>query len=115
MREGGNYSPSAEFNILVDPQAADIVFRCGRPITAFGLDVTHQVLATRERVAAIAALDNPAALATAGMLGFFNRHDMKKYKSLGAPLHDPCTIAWLLQPQLFSLKPCNISVETVQS
>lgn len=112
MREGGNYSPSAEFNILVDPQAADIVFRCGRPITAFGLDVTHQVLATRERVAAIAALDNPAALATAGMLGFFNRHDMKKYKSLGAPLHDPCTIAWLLQPELFSLKPCNISVET---
>ena len=112
MREGGNYSPSAEFNILVDPQAADIVFRCGRPITAFGLDVTHQVLATRERVAAIAALDNPAALATAGMLGFFNRHDMKKYKSLGAPLHDPCTIAWLLQPELFSLKSCNISVET---
>ena len=112
MREGGNYSPSAEFNILVDPQAADVVFRCGRPITAFGLDVTHQVLATRERVAAIAALDNPAALATAGMLGFFNRHDMKKYKSLGAPLHDPCTIAWLLQPELFSLKSCNISVET---
>lgn len=112
MREGGNVSPSAEFNILVDPQAADIVFRCGRPITAFGLDVTHQVLATRERVAAIAALDNPAALATAGMLGFFNRHDMKKYKSLGAPLHDPCTIAWLLQPALFSLKSCNISVET---
>ena len=112
MREGGNVSPSAEFNILVDPQAADIVFRCGRPITAFGLDVTHQVLATRERVAAIAALDNPAALATAGMLGFFNRHDMKKYKSLGAPLHDPCTIAWLLQPELFSLKSCNISVET---
>ncbi len=112
MREGGNYSPSAEFNILVDPHAADIVFGCGRPITAFGLDVTHQVLATRERVAAIAELGNPAALATAGMLGFFNRHDMKKYKSLGAPLHDPCTVAWLLQPDLFELKACNISIET---
>ena len=112
MREGGNYSPSAEFNILVDPQAADIVFSCGRPITAFGLDVTHQVLATRDRVAAIAELGNPAAVATAGMLGFFNRHDMKKYKSLGAPLHDPCTVAWLLQPDLFELKSCNISIET---
>ena len=112
MREGGNHSPSAEFNMLVDPQAADIVYNCGRPVTAFGLDVTHQVLATRERVAAIAALDNPAALATAGMLGFFNRHDMKKYKSLGAPLHDPCTVAWLLQPELFHLKACNVSIET---
>ncbi len=112
MREGGNYSPSAEFNILVDPHAADIVFGCGSPITVFGLDVTHQVLATRERVAAIAELGNPAALATAGMLGFFNRHDMKKYKSLGAPLHDPCTVAWLLQPDLFELKACNISIET---
>ncbi|HSN51081.1 MAG TPA: nucleoside hydrolase, partial [Woeseiaceae bacterium] len=50
MREGGNYSPSAEFNILVDPHAADIVFRCGRPITSMGLDVTHQVLSTRARV-----------------------------------------------------------------
>ena len=50
MRESGNHSPSAEFNILVDPQAADIVFKCGRPITQMGLDVSHQVLSTRERI-----------------------------------------------------------------
>jgi len=112
MREGGNRTPSAEFNILVDPHAADCVFKCGRPITAMGLDVTHQVLSTRERVERIAALDNPVADATAGMLSFFHRHDSKKYKSQGTPLHDPCTVAYLLQPQLFGSKACNISVET---
>ncbi len=112
MREGGNRSPSAEFNMLVDPHAAEIVFGCGRPITAMGLDVTHQVLATRERVARIGALGNPVAEATAGMLSFFHRYDTKKYGSEGAPLHDPCTVAWLLQPELFETRACNIAVET---
>jgi purine nucleosidase len=112
MREGGNRTPSAEFNILVDPQAADIVFRCGRPIISMGLDVTHQVLSTEDRVERIKALGNPVATATAGMLSFFDRHDTKKYKSRGAPLHDPCTIAWLLKPGLFEGKECNISIET---
>jgi purine nucleosidase len=112
MREGGNYSPSAEFNVLVDPHAADIVFNCGRPITSMGLDVTHQVLSTRARVERIRKLGNPVAEATAGMLGFFERHDAKKYGVEGAPLHDPCTIAWLLAPELFEGKSCNLSVET---
>jgi purine nucleosidase len=112
MREGGNHSPSAEFNILVDPHAADIVFRCGRPIRVFGLDVTNQVLATAERRERIRAIDNEPARATAGMLDFFNRHDTAKYKSLGAPLHDPCTVAWLLRPELFEGKDCNLAIET---
>ena len=112
MRESGNHSPSAEFNILVDPHAADIIFRCGRPITVLGLDVTHQVLATPERRDRIRAIDNPAGQATAGMLDFFNRHDTVKYGSLGAPLHDPCTCAWLLEPDLFEGKACNLTVET---
>jgi inosine-uridine nucleoside N-ribohydrolase len=112
MREGGNRTPSAEFNILVDPDAADIVFRCGRPITQMGLDVSHQVLSTRDRVERIKTLGNPVADATAGMLSFFDRFDTKKYKSRGAPLHDPCTIAWLLKPGLFEGKDCNVSIET---
>jgi purine nucleosidase len=112
MREGGNRTPSAEFNILVDPHAADIVFRCGRPITAFGLDLTHQVLSTQDRVARIRALNNPVATATADMLSFFDRYDTVKYASKGAPLHDPCTVAWLLRPDLFVGKDCNISIET---
>ena len=112
MREGGNRSPSAEFNILADPHAAEIVYRCGRPVTAMGLDVTHQVLSTRERVARIREIGNAVAIATADMLSFFHRYDTKKYGSEGAPLHDPCTVAWLLRPELFATKTCNLSVET---
>ncbi len=112
MREGGNRSPSAEFNILADPHAAEVVFNCGLPITVMGLDVTHQVLSTRERVARIKAIGNPVADAVAGMLGFFHKYDTKKYGSEGSPLHDPCTVMYLLRPDLFSTKRCNISVET---
>ncbi len=112
MREGGNRSPSAEFNVLVDPHAADIVYRCGRPVTAMGLDVTHQVLSTRERVMRIRNVGNAVADATADMLSFFHRYDTRKYGSEGAPLHDPCTVAWLLRPDLFATKACNLSVET---
>ena len=111
MREGGNRSPSAEFNVLADPHAAEIVYNCGRPVTAMGLDVTHQVLSTRERVARVRDVGNPVAEATADMLSFFHRYDTKKYGSEGAPLHDPCTVAWLLQPELFRTQRCNVSVE----
>ena len=112
MREGGNITPSAEFNIFVDPHAARVVFECGRPLTVMGLDVTHQVLATRERVQRIRNLATKAAISAADMLDFFDRHDTEKYNSSGAPLHDPCTIAYLLQPGLFAGKQCNVSIET---
>ena len=112
MREGGNTTPSAEFNIMVDPEAADIVFQCGRPITVFSLDVTHQVLATPTRLEKIDMLGSEVALATTSMLKFFNRFDTEKYGSEGAPLHDPCTIAYLLKPELFKTKLCNIEIET---
>jgi len=77
-----------------------------------GLDVTHQVLTTPERRDRIRAIDNNAARATVGMLDFYNRHDSIKYGINGAPLHDPCTVAWLLQPDLFEGRLCNLSVET---
>jgi len=112
MCESGNVSPSAEFNILVDPHAADIVLKCGRPITQMGLDASHQVLTTRERIERLKKIDNEAARATVGMLDFFNRHDMAKYNYLGAPLHDPCTVAYLLKPEIFEGKLCNVTVET---
>lgn len=112
MRESGNRSPSAEFNILVDPHAADVVFKCGRPITQMGLDASHQVLTTRERIDRLKGIDNDVARAIVGMLDFFNRHDMAKYNYLGAPLHDPCTVAYLLKPEIFEGKLCNVSVET---
>lgn len=112
MREGGNITPSAEFNVFVDPHAAEIVFRSGRPIAAFGLDVTHQVLCTPQVLARLAGLKTRLAEPVHGWLSFFNRFDSQKYASPGAPLHDPCTIAYLLAPELFQLKPCHLAVET---
>lgn len=113
MREGGNWTPSAEFNMLADPEAAAAVLASGCDITMIGLDATHQVLCTPERLAPIRALGTPVGDAVYGMLSFFNRHDSGKYGSAGAPLHDPCTIAWLLAPDLFQGKKCNVMVETM--
>ena len=112
MFEGGNITPSAEFNAFVDPHAFDIVLRAGRPIFAFGLDVTHQVLSSPRRIATIRRLDNPVARTAADLLEYFDRYDAQKYGTQGAPLHDPCTIAFLLQPELFSLKACACQIET---
>jgi purine nucleosidase len=112
MREGGNSTTSAEFNIFVDPHAADIVLQCGRPVVMAGLDVTHQVLVTPDCLTRLKSQDSEVARATVGMLEFFNRHDTEKYHSIGAPLHDPCTIAWLLEPDLFQGKDINVAVET---
>ena len=112
MREGGNTTPSAEFNILEDPDAAQIVMHCGRPLTIVPLDVTHQVLVSRDRLEQIRAIDSPVGAAVVGMMEFFNRFDSEKYGSDGAPLHDPCTIAYLLKPELFEGRICNVEIET---
>lgn len=110
--EGGNVTPAAEFNIYVDPHAADIVFRSGVPIVTMPLDVTHKALTTRKRVAAIRDLGTKAGYAVADMLEFFERFDEGKYGTDGGPLHDPCVIAYLLRPQLFSGRACSVVVET---
>ena len=108
----GNITPSAEFNIFADPEAAKIVFNCGAPIIVMPLDVTHQILTTKARVEKIQAVGNTASLALAKMLSFYSRYNSKKYGNDGAPLHDPTTIAWLLKPELFNGKHCNVEIET---
>ena len=112
MRESGNISASAEFNIYVDPHAAEIVLHCGRPLVIVPLDLTHQVLVTKTRIARLKTLNSSVAKATVGMLDFFNIYDSDKYGFEGAPLHDPCTVAWLIKPDLFKGKECNVEVET---
>ncbi len=109
--EGGNVTPSAEFNIYVDPHAARLVFEAGIPLTLIPLDCTHQALTTAKRVEAFRAMNNRSGPATAAMLDFFERFDENKYGTDGGPLHDPCVIAWLLQPELFEGKLVNVSVE----
>jgi len=113
LREGGNTTTSAEFNIYVDPHAAGIVVHCGRPVTIAPLDVSHQVLVTPPWLERLRSLDSRVGRATVGMLEFFNRFDSHKYGTEGAPLHDPCTIAWLLDPALFEGKQCSVEIESV--
>jgi len=110
--EGGNVTPTAEFNIFVDPHAAKRVFDSGVPITMFPLDVTHKALTTRKRVAAFRDLGNKAGVATAEMLDFFERFDADKYGTEGGPLHDPNVIAWLLRPEIYQGRHINVEIET---
>lgn len=110
--EVGNRTPTAEFNILTDPDAAKIVFGAGIDLTVMPLDVTHKALTSPERNAAFAAIGTPVGSAVAGWTGFFERYDITKYGSPGAPLHDPCVIAYLIRPELFSGRKVNVEIET---
>ncbi|MCC1482117.1 nucleoside hydrolase [Roseibaca sp. Y0-43] len=110
--EVGNITPAAEFNIYVDPEAAKIVFGAGVDLVVMPLDVTHKALVTAPRVAAFRALPGRVGPAVASWTDFFERFDKEKYGSAGAPLHDPCTIAYLVAPDLFSGRHINVEIET---
>ncbi|MDP5307791.1 nucleoside hydrolase [Paracoccus spongiarum] len=110
--EVGNITPAAEFNIFVDPEAAQVVFAAGVPLVVLPLDATHQALTSRDWVARMRALPGRCGPAVASWTDFFERFDREKYGSLGAPLHDPCTIAWLLRPDLFEGRQINVEIET---
>ena len=110
--EVGNITPAAEFNIYVDPEAASVVFSCGRPITVMPLDVTHKALTTRARIDRFRAMGTKVGDMVAAWTDFFERFDMEKYGSEGAPLHDPCVIAYLIAPQLFTGRNINVEIET---
>lgn len=110
--EVGNITPAAEFNIYVDPEAAEIVFKSGVPLVVMPLDVTHKALTNRKRVEAFRALGTEPGRMVAEWTDFFERFDMAKYGSEGAPLHDPCVIAYLLRPELFAGRHINVEIET---
>jgi purine nucleosidase len=110
--EVGNITPTAEFNIYVDPEAADIVFKSGIALTVLPLDVTHKALTSAARVQAFRDMGTEPGRMVAEWTDFFERFDKEKYGSQGAPLHDPCVIAWLLQPGLFKGRKINVEIET---
>ncbi|WP_420348464.1 nucleoside hydrolase [Pelagibius sp.] len=110
--EGGNVTPTAEFNIYVDPHAAHVIFSSGVKLVMHPLDVTHKALMSREWIDSLRALGTKTGTAAAGMLDFYERFDMEKYGEDGGPLHDPCVLAYLLQPELFKGRDCNVQVET---
>jgi purine nucleosidase len=109
--EGGNVTVAAEFNIYVDPHAADLVFQSDIPITLIPLDCTHQVLTTKVRVEKLRGMTNKVGPAVAQLLDFFERFDEEKYGTDGGPLHDPCVMAWLLRPELFKSREVNVAIE----
>ncbi len=111
-REGGNITASAEFNIYTDPHAAAIVFSSGLPIVAIGLDATHQVRTTPERMQRLEALQSARARTACRLLHFGERVERELAQREGAPLHDPTIIAYLLAPELFETTPARIEVET---
>ncbi|WP_041527252.1 nucleoside hydrolase [Paracoccus aminophilus] len=109
--EVGNITPTAEFNIYVDPEAADLVFKSGAPLTVLPLDVTHKALTSRDWIEGMRKLGR-LGQAVASWTDFFERYDKEKYGSKGAPLHDPCTIGYLLRPDFFAGRFINVVIET---
>jgi len=109
--ELGNITPTAEFNVYVDPEAADIVLRSGMPLTMLPLDVTHQMLTTPERLRRMRNTGTRSGIALAEMLEYSQTFDLAKYGWPGAPLHGPCVPAFMLCPDIFEGRNINVSVE----
>ncbi len=108
----GNITTAAEFNIYVDPHAARVVVEAGLPLTMIGLDVTHQVVTTPDRLAALENLGTPVGQAAAGLLRHYGQIDIERHRLVAPPLHDPCVIAYLLRPDLFTGRPMHLAIET---
>jgi purine nucleosidase len=108
----GNVTPAAEFNIHVDPHAAAIVIDSGIPITMIPLDVTHQLITTEPRLAALQALPNRCGKAVAELLAAFERNRRAKFGERAKALHDPAVIGYLLRPDLYDGREVNVAIET---
>ena len=109
----GNRSPVAEFNIWADPEAAAAVFGYGGPLVMAGLDLTHQLLATPDRIAAVGERPGRLASTLAELFTFFSETYIGRHDAIaGAPVHDPCAVLALTHPQLFRSQRRHVAVET---
>lgn len=107
----GNVTPAAEFNIYADADAAYVCFNCGRPVTMVGLDVTRKVLCYPAVVERMSKVGNKASKLFAELMAHFCKTQKEVFGWEGGPLHDPCTIAWLIDPTVLTLKPMNAQVD----
>jgi hypothetical protein len=108
----GNTRPYAEFNALVDPEAAEIVFSSGKPLTMVGLNLTHQAQASPEVVDRLRASATPPPTATVGWLSFFADTYRTVYGFAGPPVHDACAVALLIDPSLVRSVETFVAIET---
>jgi inosine-uridine nucleoside N-ribohydrolase len=109
----GNRTPSAEFNMWADPEAAAIVFDCGRPITMCPLEVTHQALATEDILERLRNADRPVAAFAADLLAFFGDTYRKSYGFAAPPVHDPCAVAAVIDPTILAAQMARVEIETM--
>ena len=107
----GNITPAAEFNIYVDPHAANIVLKSGIPITMMGLDVTHKVNVNKRIIQSIKSNNNKASMFFADLMEFYSKFNNELYDTDESPLHDPCVIAYLIDNKLFYGKKVHVEVE----
>lgn len=111
----GNASPSAEFNLWFDPEAASIVFQCGRPITMTPLEVTHQALTTGEIVKRLRDVSRPVASFAADLLAFFADSYKNVFGFPAPPVHDPCAVAAVIDPTIISASEMYVEIETMST
>ena len=109
--ERGNHTPTAEFNTFADPEALDVVLRSGVPLRMVGLNLTHQALATPEVVARMSAMAHDVGRTCAAWMGFFGSSYKRIWEFAAPPVHDPCTIATLLDPEVVDWRTCFVAVE----
>ena len=107
----GNSTPAAEFNIWVDPEAADIVFRSGVPLKMFGLNVTRQASATKVELDRIRDIGTSFAKTVADLVEFYRSSLEKVFGLKGASLHDPLAVAIFIKPELFTMQPMHVGIE----
>ena len=113
LSEGGNVTPAAEFNCYVDPEAAARVLSSGAQVVMMPLDVTHKAHVTADRIERFRTLGNKVGPIFAELLTYAKQFDWQRYGSDQAPMHDPTTVVWLLQPELSSGRKVNVEVETI--
>ncbi|MDR3513566.1 MAG: nucleoside hydrolase [Caulobacteraceae bacterium] len=109
--EGGNMTPAAEYNILVDPEAAAIVLGAGMDVMAAPIDCTHSAPAPIDWSTQLEAMGTQVGRACAGMMRFFERHGIAKYGTPTRPLHDAIAVGALLWPDLFEGRRCPVEIE----
>ncbi len=111
--QGGNATPAAEFNIFVDPHAAHIVFESGAPVTMCPIDCTYSALMTVEWLDALRATGKRAAIEAANLADFYRQYGGHKFPTTARPIHDACVTGYLLAPQLYEQRQCNVTIDIV--
>jgi purine nucleosidase len=111
--QGGNATPAAEFNIFVDPHAAHVVFESGVPVTMCPIDCTYTAEMTVEWLDRLRATGKRAAIEAANMADFYRQYGSHKFATTARPIHDACVTGYLLAPEIYEQRQCNVTIDIV--